>query len=135
MIRHKRKITKKRGTRTCGKGNTKNKRGKGSRMGRGSVKRGQRNKLHIIKYEPERLYKKGFHSLKKKPKAINLKELEKLVKEGSLEVDVTKHGYEKVLGAGTISKPLAIKAHYFTEKAKEKIEKAGGKAFLIGEES
>jgi large subunit ribosomal protein L15 len=37
----------------------------------------------------------------------------------------------KVLGDGTLSKALNVKAHGFSAKAKEKIEAAGGKAELI----
>ncbi|MBI1977998.1 MAG: 50S ribosomal protein L15 [Candidatus Omnitrophica bacterium] len=38
----------------------------------------------------------------------------------------------KVLGRGTISKKLTVHAHRFSAQAKEAIEKAGGKAVLIG---
>ena len=37
----------------------------------------------------------------------------------------------KVLGNGEIEKKLTVKAHKFTSVAKEKIEKAGGKAEVI----
>ena len=37
----------------------------------------------------------------------------------------------KILGDGSLSKPLTIKAHGFSAKAKEKIEASGGKAELI----
>lgn len=37
----------------------------------------------------------------------------------------------KVLGNGEISKQITIKANKFTASAKEKIEKAGGKAEVI----
>jgi large subunit ribosomal protein L15 len=37
----------------------------------------------------------------------------------------------KILGDGELSKSLTIKAHAFSASAKEKIEKAGGKAELI----
>jgi large subunit ribosomal protein L15 len=36
-----------------------------------------------------------------------------------------------ILGRGEIKKPLKIKAHRFSRKAKEKIEKAGGTAEII----
>jgi large subunit ribosomal protein L15 len=36
-----------------------------------------------------------------------------------------------VLGNGEITKPLSISAHRFTKSAREKIEKAGGKAIII----
>lgn len=39
----------------------------------------------------------------------------------------------KILAAGSFSKPLTIKAHGFSSKAKEKIESLGGKAELLQE--
>ncbi len=37
----------------------------------------------------------------------------------------------KILGDGELNKPLNIKAHAFSISAKDKIEKAGGKAEVI----
>lgn len=37
----------------------------------------------------------------------------------------------RVLGSGEVTKKLTIRAHHFSASAKEKIEKAGGKAELI----
>lgn len=37
----------------------------------------------------------------------------------------------KILGDGSLSKALTVKAHSFSSKAKEKIEASGGKAELI----
>ena len=37
----------------------------------------------------------------------------------------------RVLGTGELSKAVTVSARYFTESAKEKIEKAGGKAQLV----
>jgi large subunit ribosomal protein L15 len=42
-----------------------------------------------------------------------------------------KNGRVKILGDGTLSKPLTVKAHGFSATAKEKIESSGGKAELI----
>ena len=42
-----------------------------------------------------------------------------------------KNGRVKILGGGTLSKPLTVKAHGFSATAKEKIESSGGKAELI----
>ena len=132
MIRHKRKVTKQRGSRRAGRGKAKRGRGRGSRMGRGSVKRGQRNIAHIHKYEPERLDRKGFTSIHSKNKAINLRDLQTLTDKN--EIDVTKFNYDKVLGAGEIKKPLKITAREFSSKAREKIKQAGGQAITLFEE-
>nr|MCR4881673.1 uL15 family ribosomal protein [bacterium] len=37
----------------------------------------------------------------------------------------------RILGNGEISKAITVKATYFSPSAKEKIEKAGGKAELV----
>ena len=37
----------------------------------------------------------------------------------------------RVLGGGELTKAVTVSARYFTESAKEKIEKAGGKAQLV----
>ena len=40
-------------------------------------------------------------------------------------------GYLRILGNGEIKKAVTVKASYFSPSAKEKIEKAGGKAELV----
>jgi large subunit ribosomal protein L15 len=39
----------------------------------------------------------------------------------------------KVLGGGSITRPLVVKAHGFSASARQKIEAAGGKALEIGD--
>ena len=130
-LRHKSKISKLRGKRSHGRGKAKRGRGRGSRMGRASVKRGQRNMQHIIKYEPERLHQKGFNSKNKKLKSMNLSEIDLLSEKNNQTNLILKN--KKVLGKGKISKKLTITAQAFTKKAKEKIAEAGGQAIVIGE--
>ncbi|MHA2113228.1 MAG: uL15m family ribosomal protein, partial [Candidatus Hodarchaeales archaeon] len=49
-------------------------------------------------------------------------------KEGSkIKVDINKLGPVKVLGKGLVTHPFNLHANLITEKAKEKIEAAGGK--------
>ncbi len=132
MKRQAKKIHRKgRGTRTVFRGNAKKGRGRGSRMGNASVKckggGGQRNKMHIYKKQPERLLEnKGFHSKKQRIKSINLRDLD-YSKE---TINVIDEGYEKVLGAGEVQKPVTVIAKFFTKKAVQKIEEAGGKAMV-----
>ena len=52
---------------------------------------------------------------------------EKLIAKGL----VRKNRPVKILGDGELTKPLIVKAHKFSKSAKEKIEKAGGKAIEI----
>lgn len=55
-------------------------------------------------------------------------DLEKIIDVGltSLETPVL-----KVLGKGSIEKPLTVSAHRFSSSAKQKIEAAGGKAVVV----
>ncbi|HYT58465.1 MAG TPA: 50S ribosomal protein L15 [Verrucomicrobiae bacterium] len=87
-----------------------------------------------------RLPKRGFHNpFRVEMSAVNLGQLE-LFSAGS-EVtpeSLSEHGLVagknrriKILGDGTLSKALTVKAHGFSAKAKEKIEAVGGKAELI----
>ncbi len=88
----------------------------------------------------QRLPKRGFTNINRKEYAIvNLEKLnqfeegtevtpELLLEKGI--VSKLKSGV-KVLGNGTIEKKLTVKAHKFSEKAKEAIEAAGGKTEVI----
>ncbi len=62
----------------------------------------------------------------------NMKEteitLESLIKAGKVS---SRAQVLRVLGNGEISKAVNVSARYFTQSAKEKIEKAGGKAQLV----
>ena len=50
-----------------------------------------------------------------------------------IEMGLTKNILDglKIMGNGEITKKLTVKAHKFTESAKQKIEAAGGKAEVI----
>jgi large subunit ribosomal protein L15 len=87
-----------------------------------------------------RLPKRGFHNaFRIEMSVVNLSQLESF----SADSDVTpatlmEHGYIsgksrriKILGDGSLSKALRVKAHGFSAKAKEKIEAAGGTTELI----
>ena len=126
MRKHKKKVYRMRGKRTHGGGASKNRRGRGSRK---THKRTfTTNIAHVRKYEPWRINKKGFVSQRKKEKAVNL---DWISERADKEIDITALGFGKVLGGGKIAKPLKIKAHTFSKKAKEKIEKAGGEAIEV----
>jgi large subunit ribosomal protein L15 len=126
MRKHRGKIYRMRGKRTHGAGASKNRRGKGSR--KTNKRTFGTNIAHVRKYEPWRINKRGFVSLYKKDKGINLDEIDKLADK---EIDITTLGYGKVLGGGALSRPLKIKAHSFSKKAKERIQKAGGEAIEV----
>ena len=82
-----------------------------------------------------RLPKRGFtnHIFKKEFQIVNLKDLTDLkVKNIDPEVLMSKGKIKtlnkqlKILGIGEIETPLNLKAHAFSQSAREKIEKAGG---------
>ena len=65
---------------------------------------------------------------KKQIISITLKDIDILAKKlKKNEIDVSELGYDKVLSTGKITQPLTIKAKKIVEKAKKKIEGAGGK--------
>ena len=87
-----------------------------------------------------RVPKRGFHNIFAKPlEAVNVSALEifednaTVGAEELLEAGVISKCVNgvKILGNGTISKKLTVKANAFSESAKQKIEEAGGKAEVI----
>lgn len=128
------KRVKMRGRKTCGWGAKKKRRGGGSRGGKGFAGMFDQKRVWRIVHAPERIGKYGFKSLKQRNisptlRAINLRDIAKLTDQA--EIELAKFGYDKVLSAGNISKPVTIKAKAFSEAAVKKIEAAGGKAVKI----
>jgi len=130
-------IKKYRGSRTCGGGSHKKRRGAGSRGGRGKA---GSHKSKFVKFLLEG-YQKGKHGFKRPPEVIkekntiNLSELEELVSSDSYEgdvlyVDTISLGFDKVLGKGKITRPMKVVAKEFSSKAIEKIKEAGGEAVI-----
>jgi len=126
-------------------------RGMGSGMGKTSTRghKGQRSRsgsrllrgfeggqmpLH------RRLPKRGFTNIFKKQFAIvNLGRLDKLPGDAFTldilqEMGVVKKPGDglKILGTGQLTRGITVEAHHFSKSAMTKIEKAGGKAHVIG---
>ena len=137
-----------RGSRTCGGGTHKNRRGAGNRGGRG---RAGGNAHHFIRamregYRPGYIYK-GFTrpAVVDTPVFIvNVGELDELVSflfENEAEyitldgdkytVDLQSIGIDKVLGSGKVTKKMAVKAEMFSASARAKIEAAGGECIEV----
>ncbi len=137
----KQKTKKFRGSRTCGGGTHKNRRGGGSRGGRGNA---GTCKHHFVRAMQRGLSfgKHGFKrplSIVEDKTIVNVGELdeavEQLVADGFAEkkgsafhIDLANIGIEKVLGGGKVTKPLFIAAGEFSSVARQKIEAAKGKA-------
>lgn len=110
--------------------------GEGQRSGRSSKRGFEGGQMPSYRQMPKL---KGFRNFAAINYAeINVSDLEKL---GAKEVDlnILKEAGKahpstaelRVLGNGEITKAVTVNARYFTASAKEKIEKAGGKAQLV----
>ena len=88
-----------------------------------------------------RLPKRGFHNIFRKRFAIiNLKQIALLGEatvspETLLERGVLKNLHDglKILGEGELTKAVSIKAHHFSQSAREKILKVGGKVEVLAD--
>ena len=116
----------------------KKRRGAGNRGGRGMAgtgKRADQKKQTILKkYGNAYFGKKGFKLKKKKVNSINLYELDTLIENKQIKkekdiyiINLTKLKYTKLLGSGKIFNKYEITINSCSKKAKEKIEKLGGK--------
>jgi large subunit ribosomal protein L15 len=87
-----------------------------------------------------RIPKRGFHSpFKKHFAVVNVGSLAGLGESRVTPETLVSRGVVrklrdglKVLGEGEVAKPLTVEAHRFSRSAREKIEKAGGRAVLVG---
>jgi large subunit ribosomal protein L15 len=134
------KIQKMRGSKACGGGSKKKRRNKGHKGGKGMAGTHKGRWTWVVKYDPMHFGKHGFNPpMRSVQLAINLRELDGCldawVGEGkatrskdSYEVDLGALGFDKVLGTGRLTRKVRIKAPYFTEKARSRIEESGGAA-------
>ncbi len=102
--------------------------GSGNKGGKGMAGTGKRagqKRTYVLKYHHPYLGKKKKKGRKKR-KQINVCEIQKNYKPGEILLE----GH-KVLGKGNIKDKFIIKADSFSKSAKEKIEKAGGKAIEL----
>jgi large subunit ribosomal protein L15 len=137
----KKNVSKYRGSRTCGGGTHKNRRGGGSRGGHGNAGGCKhhfvRNYLRGITF--------GKHGFKRPQKVItfqsivNVGELDELAEQLVLDGYAQKEGelyninlasleypIDKVLGNGRITKPMVVTVSQFSATAQSNIEEAGG---------
>lgn len=119
-----------------GKTSTRGHKGQGSRSGSSLMRgfEGGQMPLH------RRLPKRGFTNIfRTEYTVLNLDRIAELgVAELTVE-ELTARGFLKknnglikILGNGELTSPVTVHAHKFSKAAQEKIEKAGGKAVVIG---
>lgn len=128
-----RKIRRQRGSRTCGWGQVRQHRSSGSRGGHGKA---GIHKGRWDQNEPKWQPKVGFRCPTGTSfRTINLRDLRKLVSAPSEKedaaaevktIDLASFGYDKLLGAGSIRRPLRIKVDSASEIAIRKVSEAGG---------
>ena len=138
----KKRVKRIRGTRTCGGGSHKKRRGSGSRGGVGNA---GAHSHHVVRSLKMGIIK-GMHishqHIRHDEGTLNIgnleEMLEELIREGKAEekadgiyLDVTELGIEKILGKGKVTKKLMLTANAVTETAKGKIESAGGTVSII----
>jgi large subunit ribosomal protein L15 len=138
------KRSKYRGSRTCGGGTHKNRRGAGNRGGRG---RAGINAHHFVRWYKALggpvFGKDGFnHTPAEIVTTMDVGSIDQIIpsliaqgiakKEGDVFViDAGDMGIEKILGSGRVTRKMNISAQAFSEQAKAKIEKIGGKAQVV----
>lgn len=128
-----------RGSRTHGKGK-KHGRGHGDRGGTGNAGLHKHKFKWMVKYDPDHFGRHGFVRQpypRKLKLTINLGEIEERFDEfaarGAVKqeervciVDLTKLGYDKLLGGGRIGRPLRVLVGEASREAVTKVTKAGG---------
>ena len=126
--------------------------GKGKTSGRGHKGQKSRRGVAIKSYEGgqmplyRRLPKRGFKSINKEKiailnlsnlqnfydrKRIDFKNLIDLKQLKKIKIINKKYSKLKILGSGELKSKVDISANYFSEQAKKKIEKLGGKLTVI----
>ena len=145
VVRRRKKSKKLRGrTRTMGWGRIGQHRKSGSRGGFGLVGFHKHKWTWTIKYAPHWFGKHGFTqppTIVAEINAINVSELDEIARDmlrqgiaqkedNKIVIDVSVLGFNKVLGRGKITLPLKVITPAITERAREKIEAAGGEVVI-----
>jgi len=144
MTTSKRKIRKFRGSRTQGFGRIGQHRKAGQHGGKGQAGMHKYHWSWTIRYNPSYFGKNGFRSpqhIVLKPKILNISQIENILdnlldrkiakQEGNqIFINLIEIGVTKVLGNGSISRPLVITAPSFSKTAIKKIQEVGGNAII-----
>lgn len=139
-----RKSRKHRGSRTCGWGRVGQHRGSGQKGGKGKAGMHKHKWTYTVKYEPDHFKKDDFKPplvVRNIVKSwINVGQLDDLylrlkeegnIKGKSITINLHELGIQKLLGEGNIKGKYRVIVESCSKKAKEKVEKAGGKVVLL----
>ena len=110
--------------------------GEGQRAGRSSKRGFEGGQMPSYRQMPKLKGFKNFNAILSA--SVNVSDLENL-SSAEINIDLLKSEGKisdkaellRILGDGEITKAVTVSANYFTQSAKEKIEKAGGKAQLV----
>lgn len=148
VVRRKKKSRYMRGYRNQGYGSIGQHRKSGCKGGRGAAGMHKHMWSWVVKYYPDWFGKHGFTRppvIRTEYNGINVGELNELItdliREGKIkagpdglyELDLSVMGYNKLLGRGRIDYKVRVKVYEATEKAINKIKKAGGEVILLKE--
>jgi large subunit ribosomal protein L15 len=119
-----------------GKTSTRGHKGQGSRSGSSLMRGFEGGQMPLHRRLPKRGFTNIFrteYTILNLDRIAELNEteltLERLIERGLLK---KKNGLIKVLGNGELTIAVTVHAHKFSKSAQEKIEKAGGKAVVLG---
>jgi len=133
------KRSKYRGSRTCGGGTHKNRRGAGNRGGRGRAGHRDHRFSHFLIANDVHNGKHGF--VNKNPTrltAIDIGDIDQMADDlvaagkaaldgDAIVIDAGQIGIDKILGGGQVTKKMNISALSVTDRARQKIEENGGR--------
>jgi large subunit ribosomal protein L15 len=137
------KRTKYRGSRTCGGGTHKNRRGAGNRGGRGRAGQQQGRYTHFLLLGELAYGKHGFVRKQTAPnRVLDVGQLDEMAddlvdrglasREGdAVVIDADQIGIDKILGGGKVTQKMNISARAFSENARTKIEEKGGQIEIV----
>jgi large subunit ribosomal protein L15 len=130
-----RKARKLRGSRTMGWGQVGQHRKHGAKGGYGKAGLHKHKWSWVVKYQPDYFGSHGFYNptVSRVERWVNVGQLEEIARKNADNGNLDLHslGYDKLLGAGNVSIPLVVKVAQFSQRAKEKVEKAGGKVIPV----
>ncbi len=139
-LRKPKRTRKLRGSRTHGYGRIGQHRKGGQRGGKGKAGGQKHDWTYTTAKDSKRYGKHGFHrpaQMRRQHRTINVGEIATHLgkfteaapdpKGPPIPIDLTAHGYDKVLGGGAVPFPLQVVAPFFTRRAADKIKAAGGK--------
>jgi len=134
-----RKSRRQRGSRYCGWGQIGQHRQTGSRGGIGGAGKHKHFWIRTVIEEPDHFGHESTKTMRQNRfnRWVNLRDVNDLAarfgstnEHGKLVLDLRSIGYDKLLGGGTLQKPIVVQVAKVSATAKQKIELAGGEIVL-----